>query len=65
MALPRSVQAMIDDNDSGNVPTAPLDEFLEAYDQDDTIWYQISAAHHMNLFDALLERLDSDDDNDD
>jgi hypothetical protein len=63
--LPASVEAMISDD---MAPTAPLDDFLGAYAHDDNLWWRIGCGHHMNLFDALLERVevvDPDDHDDD
>jgi hypothetical protein len=49
-----AVQAML--TDGAMVPTAPLDEFLAAYAEDDNLWWRISCGHHQNLFDAAVER---------
>ena len=51
---PESVEAML--TDPAN-PTAPLADFLEAYVQDDNLWWRIGCGHHQNLFDAALDRL--------
>lgn len=51
--IPSSVQRMADDRDA---PTAPLDDFLVAYSDDDNWWWRISCGHHQNLFDAMLDR---------
>ena len=53
--IPPSVTAMTDD--AAMSPTAPLDDFLAAYDTDDNWWWRISCGHHMNLFDAAVERM--------
>lgn len=47
-----AVLAMLDDGS----PTAPLDEFLAAYDQDDNWWWRIE--HQQNLFDQAVERIE-------
>jgi hypothetical protein len=52
---PTSVEAMYNDD---HAPTAPLDEFLAAYLDDDNWWWRISCGHHMNLFDEAIERID-------
>ena len=41
----------------GKGPTASLDEFLAAYDEDDAIWWRISCGHHQNLFEMAVEEL--------
>lgn len=51
-----SVQAMASEP---SAPTAPLNEFLLAYGDDDNWWWRIGCGHHMNLFDAALERIDA------
>ena len=38
-------------------PTADLEEFITAYFEDDNIWWRIGCGHHMNLFDAAIERI--------
>jgi hypothetical protein len=38
--------------------TPPLDEFLTDYNDNDNIWWAMSCGHHMNLFDAAIERID-------
>jgi len=48
-----SVKAM-----EGDGPTAPLDEFIKAYEADDNIWWVIGCGHHMNLMDAAIERIE-------
>jgi hypothetical protein len=47
-----AVQAMLTDN---HAPTAPLDEFLAAYTEDDNLWWRISDGHRLNLFEAAVE----------
>jgi hypothetical protein len=37
--------------------TASLNDFLKAYNDDDNWWWRISCGHHLNLFDAALERI--------
>jgi len=49
-----AVQAM---EMAGQIPTAPLEEFIVAYFEDDNIWWRIDCGHHMNLFDAAVERI--------
>ena len=44
-------------NGDPNVPTAPLDEFVAAYEDDDNWWWRIACGHHQNLFEAAVERL--------
>lgn len=52
--VPPKVEMMrIDDA----APTAPLDEFWQAYLDDDNWWWRISCVHHMDLFDDAMERL--------
>ena len=36
--------------------TPPLDEFNVMYDEDDNVWWRIGCGHHMNLYDAAVER---------
>ena len=51
--LPESVRAMIEDE---KAPTAPLADFLSAYEDDDNLWWRIACGHHQNLFDAAVKR---------
>ncbi len=51
---PENVQSMMNDP---KAPTADLDEFLAAYEEDDNAWWYISCGHHLNLFDAAIERI--------
>jgi len=51
--LPETVAAMLTDDAA---PTAPLDDFVQAYRLDDNIWWRISSGHHQNLFEAACER---------
>lgn len=53
MTVPDAVTAMVT---NPQAPTAPLDEFLVAYNQDDNLWWRIGCGHHQNLFDAAIER---------
>lgn len=39
-------------------PTPGLDEFREAYDLDDNIWWRIGCGHHQNLFEAACREID-------
>jgi hypothetical protein len=50
-----AVEAMAHDP---KAPTAPLMEFVTAYEHDDNWWWQIGCGHHENLFDAALERIE-------
>lgn len=52
---PASVEAMSSDD---HAPTAPLDEFLAAYEDDDNWWWRIACGHHMNLFEAAIDRIE-------
>jgi hypothetical protein len=52
--IPPTVQAMLDDP---GAPTAPLEDFLAAYAQDDNIWWRISCGHHLNLFEMATALL--------
>lgn len=52
--LPDSVRAMLE---QAHAPTAPLDEFIAAYGDDDNLWWSIDCGHHQNLFEAALEAL--------
>jgi len=36
-------------------PTAPIDDFLQAYRQDDNWWWRIGCGHHQNLFEAMAD----------
>lgn len=49
-----AIEAM--ESDDG-APTAPLEEFIAAYYEDDNIWWSIGCGHHMNLMDAAIERI--------
>ena len=51
------VDAMMNSIDA-MVPTAPLDEFITAYEQDDNLWWSIACGHHQNLFDAAIGEID-------
>jgi hypothetical protein len=53
--IPDSVTAMADEPQA---PTAPLDDFLAAYSADDNWWWRVPCGHHMNLFDAAIERIE-------
>jgi len=37
--------------------TPPLDDFLREYEQDNNVWWELSCGHHMNLFEAAVERM--------
>jgi len=52
-----SAEQMVMDPHSSSVATADLDEFLEDYADDDNLWWRIECGHHMNLFDAAVERI--------
>lgn len=39
-------------------PTPPLEDFREAYEADDTIWWSLGCGHHQNLFEAACEEID-------
>ena len=52
--LPESVRRMIDDPQA---PTAPLDEFVAAYNDDDNLWWRVGCGHHLNLFDEAVALL--------
>lgn len=54
--MPDAVKAML--GSESNAPTAPLDEFLAVYEQDDNVWWMIGGGHHMNLFDAAVDQLE-------
>ena len=49
-----SVEAMVTDPQA---PTAPLDEFLADYAEDDNLWWRIASGHHLNLFEAAVDRM--------
>jgi hypothetical protein len=53
--MSEAVRAMLDN--SGNAPTAPLDEFLAAQEDDPNLWWRVSCGHHENLFDEAVDRL--------
>lgn len=52
--LPPSVKAMIDEE---NAPTGPLDEFADAYANNDNLWWYLACGHHQNLFEEAIDRL--------
>jgi hypothetical protein len=52
--IPASVRAMADDPQA---PTAPLDDFITAMKWDDNWWWRISSGHHLNLFEAAIDRM--------
>lgn len=52
--IPPSVRAMADDPQA---PTAPLDDFITAMRYDDNWWWRIGCGHHLNLFEAALDRV--------
>lgn len=37
--------------------TPPLDEFLERFVADDNEWWRLDCGHHLNLFEAAVERM--------
>ncbi|MCC3333563.1 hypothetical protein [Nocardia abscessus] len=39
--------------------TPSLDEFRRVYEADNNAWWRLECGHHMNLFDAALEKLDA------
>lgn len=39
--------------------TPSLDDFRQSYETDNNAWWRLECGHHMNLFDAALERLDA------
>lgn len=53
---PPSVEAMVTDD---RAPTAPLDDFLATMAEDDSVWWRVGCGHHLNLFEAAIERLES------
>lgn len=55
MDTPESVTAAYNDD---HAPTPPLDEFLTAYEDDDNWWWRLACGHHLNLFDAAVDRIE-------
>ena len=53
--LPPTVKAMLTESEA---PTAPIKDFLEAYDRTPNLWWMLSSGHHENLFDMLRESTD-------
>jgi hypothetical protein len=49
-----AIEAMIA-SDSPMIPTASLDEFLDAWQEDPNLWWRISCGHHLNLFEAAID----------
>lgn len=45
-------------SDDPMIPTAPLEEFIAAYEKDDNLWWSISCGHHQNLFEAAVEKIE-------
>lgn len=41
-----------------NAVTAPLSDFLLAYAKDDTLWWHLAVGHHLNLFEAAVDRME-------
>jgi len=56
--IPATVRAMADDPQA---PTAPLEDFMTAMRYDDNWWWRIGCGHHLNLFEAVLDRLEIND----
>lgn len=54
--VPPSVQAM---SDGAYAPTAPLADFLVAYQADDNWWWRIACGHHQNLFEEAVSLLET------
>lgn len=54
--IPASVREM---EVNPQAPTCPLEDFLEAMRQDDNWWWRIACGHHLNLFEAALERMEA------
>jgi len=40
--------------------TPPLDEFLREYEQSPNVWWGMGCGHHLNLFEAAVERTSND-----
>jgi hypothetical protein len=36
-------------------PTAPLPDFIKAYNEDDQVWWTVECGHHQNLFEAAMD----------
>lgn len=49
--LPDNVRAMIEDPQA---PTAPLPDFLLAFENDGDLWWRIGCGHHLNLFEEAV-----------
>jgi hypothetical protein len=43
--------------DDPKAPTAPLADFLAAYEKDDNEWWGIGCGHHQNLFEAAVDEV--------
>lgn len=37
--------------------TPPLDDFLREFEADSNTWWRIDCGHHLNLFEAAVERM--------
>jgi hypothetical protein len=37
--------------------TPPLDDFLREYEADNNTWWRTDCGHHMNLFEAAVDRM--------
>lgn len=55
MAEPESVTAMINDD---HAATAPLDDFLAAFEADPNLWWRVASGHLLNLFEAALDKIE-------
>ena len=55
MSISDAVKAMTQDDPL--TPTAPLDEFIAAFEEDPNLWWRISTGHHLNLLEAAIDRI--------
>jgi len=56
MSISDAVKAMTQDDPL--TPTAPLDEFIAAFEEDPNLWWRISTGHHLNLLEAAIDRIE-------
>lgn len=51
-------EAVIAMRDQHHAATAPLDEFVRTYADDDNWWWSIACGHHQNLFEQALDQIE-------
>jgi hypothetical protein len=58
--MPKDYHQTVEAMRPGNKgPTAPLSDFIKAYNEDDNWWWRIECGHHQNLFEAALDWCDA------